>query len=113
VAAVVPDPECQDTLRDLLLGLPAVREGKMFGVPAFFVGRKLFACVLDGVVGVKVPEDLAKGLLEDARFEPFRPYGKAQMREWVQFSCAPHDELLSYEEILLAAYEYVSAEAAD
>jgi len=84
----------------------------MFGVPAFFVGRRLFACIFGEEVGVKVPEDMAKRLLEDPRFEPFRPYGKAQMREWVQFSCTPQDELPSYGELLLAAYEYVAAEAA-
>jgi hypothetical protein len=30
----VPDQRCQEVLGYLLLGLPGVREGRMFGVPA-------------------------------------------------------------------------------
>lgn len=103
-----PDPVCQEALRTVLLGLPGVCEGKMFGVPGFFVGRKLFACVYGDVVGVKVTEERASRLLEDPRFEPFRPYGK-QMRAWVQFPWAPVDQIGSYEEVLLASYEGVAA----
>jgi hypothetical protein len=64
------------------------------------------------VAGIKVPHDTAQRLPEDPRVEPFRPYGEGRMREWVQFSCALRDEIPSYKEILLAAYEYVAAAAA-
>jgi hypothetical protein len=105
----VPDQKCQETLRDLLLGLPGVREGKMFGVPAFYVGRRLFACVYGDVAGVKVPEDLAQRLLDDSRFAPFQPRGRHKMREWVQFPCAPHEHIEDYQDVLLASYEFVGS----
>jgi hypothetical protein len=107
--AIASDQECLEALRAQLAGLPGVREGKMFGFPAFFVGKKLFACVYGDVAGFKVPEDLARRLLEDPRFAPFQPRGRQRMREWVQFPCAPHEEIESYQEALLASYEYVGS----
>jgi hypothetical protein len=103
------DENCRAALSNLLAGLPGVREGKMFGFPAFFVGKKIFACVYGEVVGFKVPQDLAAKLLEDPGFAPFQPQGRHRMREWVQFPCAPHEEINRYEEILLASYEYVGS----
>jgi len=109
MSPVENDQGCLQVLRDLLLGLPGVREGKMFGVPAFYVGRKLFACVYGDVVGFKVQEDLAQKLLDDSRFAPFQPRGRQRMREWVQFPCAPHKEIETYREVLLASYEFVGS----
>jgi TfoX/Sxy family transcriptional regulator of competence genes len=101
------DETCRMALSNLLAGLPGVHEGKMFGFPAFFVGQKLFACVYGDVVGFKVAEETAVKLLEDPRFAPFQPRGRRKMREWVQFRCSPHEEIDSYEQLLLASYEYV------
>jgi hypothetical protein len=109
MSPVENDHRCLQVLRDLLLGLPGVREGKMFGFPALFVGKKLFACVYGDVVGFKVPEDLARQLLEDPRFAPFQPRGRQSMREWVQFPCAPYEEIDDCQEVLLASYEYVGS----
>jgi hypothetical protein len=58
----------------------------MFGYPANYVNRKLFACVYGGGVGVKVPKDLAKSLLSNDHIVPFQPMGKSPMREWVQIN---------------------------
>jgi hypothetical protein len=109
---VVFDERCAATLRELLVGLPGVREGKMFGWPAFFVGRKLFACLFGEVVGVKVPADLAERLLGDQRYAPFRPYGTRTMREWVQFPAPLPETIAEHEDTLLAAYEFVAGAAA-
>lgn len=62
--------------------LPATRVAKMFGHPALYAGRKLFACAYGDGVGLKLPAATAAALVEDEGFEPFQPYGKA-MREWV------------------------------
>jgi hypothetical protein len=107
LSPVIPDPGCQKILSNPVLGLPVVREGKMFGVPAFYVGKKLFACVYGDVIGVKVPQDLAAHLVDSSGFAPFQPYGKAKMREWVQFSCSPAEEIPDYQDVLLAAYHFV------
>ena len=71
-------------LRALLAAYPEVREGRMFGHPAWFVGRRMFACVYGEGVGLKLPEAEATALMKRAGVVRFQPYGKAPMREWVQ-----------------------------
>lgn len=102
------DEGCTEALAAMLLELPDVRRGRMFGVPAFYAGKKMFACVYGDIIGIKVPEDVARRLLEDARFAPFQPYGKPKMREWVQFSCEPYECIEQYRDELLTAYAFVS-----
>lgn len=63
--------------------LPDAKAGKMFGHPALYAGGKLFACAFGDGVGMKLPAEVVAELAEDDGFEPFRPYGKAGMREWV------------------------------
>ena len=63
--------------------LPDTRVGKMFGYPALYTGGKLYACAYGDGVGLKLPGRVVAALIEEASFEPFRPYGKARMREWV------------------------------
>ena len=72
-------------LDDLLLENPFIRPGKMFGFPAYYVGRKLCICLYEQGVGIKLPEKTALNILEtDPNAIPFQPYGKRKMREWVQ-----------------------------
>ena len=72
-------------LDDLLLEIPFIRPGKMFGFPAYYVGRKLCICLYEQGVGIKLPEKTALKILEtDPNAIPFQPYGKQKMREWVQ-----------------------------
>ncbi len=81
------NPEHKAVLDDLLLGLPHVRAGKMFGFPAYYVGKKLCICLYEQGVGIKLPEKSAAKLLEtDPNAAPFRPLGKPKMREWVQIN---------------------------
>lgn len=105
------DQGCEDALRGLLLELPHVREGAMFGLPGFFVGRKLFACLYGQHAGVRVPADVAQGLLKEGRCTPFRPYRRPAMREWVQFPRTSPEEIAEYEDVLMAAYEFVGGKA--
>ena len=77
-------PEHKAVLDDLLLGHPLVRPGKMFGFPAYYVGRKLCICLYEQGVGVKLPEQSAARLLRtDPNAIPFQPMGRFKMREWV------------------------------
>ncbi len=75
--------EVATALVEAAVELPDARTGKMFGHPALYAGKRPFACAYGDGVGVKLPADVVAALVEEEGFEPFRPYGKAGMREWV------------------------------
>jgi hypothetical protein len=62
---------------------PGISSGQMFGCPAFFLGRRMVACIYGDQVGVKLPATRVEEVLAQADTEPFQPYGKSRMREWV------------------------------
>lgn len=62
---------------------PTIRRGSMFGSPAIYVDRRMAIGVHGTELGLRVPETLARRSIEDGRATPFRPYGKAPMREWI------------------------------
>ena len=95
-------------LRRLLADRKDVREGRMFGYPAFFVGRRLFACVYGDGIGIKVPVGLAARLLQRPDTEPFRPYGKSTMREWIQINHAKAADYRADLSVFLASLEFAS-----
>lgn len=60
----------------------SIREAPMFGCPAFFLGRRMVACIYGDAVGVRLPASEVDAALARDGVVPFRPYGKS-MREWV------------------------------
>ena len=100
--------ETHRTILDaMLLVLPAVRAGKMFGYPAYYVDNKLFACVYGSGVGVKVPKDVAVGLLERPHIVPFQPLEKPKMKEWIQINRQHSEDYRNDLEIFLLSVEFV------
>lgn len=61
-------------------GLGDTRCGSMFGYPAFFAGRKMFACVYGEGVAVRLTQAETSGT--GAVVREFRPHGRT-MRRWV------------------------------
>src|ERR1039458_9460050 len=49
-------------LDDMLLKLSGVEAGEMTGLLAYFVGKKMFACICNGGVGVRLPAAEAANL---------------------------------------------------
>ena len=91
------NPEHKAVLDDMLLVHPNIRSGKMFGLPAYYVGKKLCICLYEEGVGVKIPEASAKKLLEtDPNVVPFVPYGKSKMREWIQINLSRSEDYRQY-----------------
>ena len=91
------NPEHKTVLDDILLGNSLVRPGKMFGLPAYYVGRKLCICLYEEGVGVKLPEQSAAKLLEqDSNVVPFQPLGKPKMREWIQINLSRSEDYKKY-----------------
>ena len=75
----------KETLDLILLKLPKVKEGKMFGYPAYYIQGKLFACIMEDGVCIKIPEALVQKLIKEKRAIPFERMGR-KMREWVQLN---------------------------
>lgn len=76
-------PEVERVVADLVTDLSGVRPGKMFGFPAFYVERRLFACIYGEGVGLKLPEETIRDL-HGPHIAPFQPYGRPPMREWIE-----------------------------
>jgi hypothetical protein len=105
------NPEHKKVLDDLLLGRPFVRAGKMFGFPAYYVGKKLCICLYEEGIGVKLPgKSVARLLEEDHNVIPFQPYGKAVMREWVQINLDRSTDYRQYDAVFDESIRHVLAQ---
>ena len=92
----------------LLLGNPLVRPGKMFGFPAYYVGKKLCNCLYEQGVGVKLPEQTASRLLaEDQHVTPFQPMGRPKMRQWIQINLERSEEYRQYQSVFDESIQYL------
>jgi TfoX N-terminal domain len=79
-------PANHEVVGEMLRAFPGVREGRMFGYPAFFIGRRMFACVYGAGVGLKLPDTAVRALLARPGVIHFQPHGRRPMREWVQIN---------------------------
>jgi hypothetical protein len=80
----------------------------MFGLPAWFVGKKLCVCLYEEGAGIKLPLKTVSRLLEtDNHFIPFQPYGKAVMREWVQLNLAAAEDYRAYGAVFDEAVQFL------
>ena len=81
----------------------------MFGYPAYYVNKKLFACLYEDGVGIKVPENLAKELVGEEGIIYFQPLGRRKMREWIQINRKHSEEYLKDLEIFEESIKFVSS----
>jgi hypothetical protein len=107
MAEIIYEAKHKEVLDAMLLGLPGVRAGKMFGYPAYYVNNKLFACVYGDGVGVKVPENFAAELLKRPHIVSFQPLGKPKMKEWIQINRSRSEDYRLDLEIFQIALEFV------
>jgi hypothetical protein len=79
------DEQQKQVVDDMLLGMPGVKSGKMFGYPAYKLDGKAFAFVVRNGVAVKLPETRTEALVSgDNGYSYFHPGdGKIVWREWV------------------------------
>jgi len=99
----------KEVLDSLLLKIPLVKSGKMFGYPAYYVGGKLFACVYGDAVGIKVPEVLAATLLHRDGITYFQPLGRRKMKEWIEVHRKRSEDYRNDSGIFDASIKYVSS----
>jgi hypothetical protein len=107
MAKMIYKEKHKNVLDAMLLELPGVRAGKMFGYPAYYVDDKLFACVYGAGVGVKVPADSAAGLLNKPYIISFQPLGKPKMKEWIQINHQQSEDYRDDLEIFQLSVEFV------
>jgi len=94
----------------MLLKLSGVEAGEMTGLLAYFVGKKMFACICNGGVGVRLSAAEAANL-QFSRDDvvPFEPKGRKSTREWIQIN---HQDSADYEgdlEIFQSSIAFVRA----
>lgn len=94
-------------LREILAPYPEVREGSMFGYPAFYVGRRMFACVHGVGVGIKVHATLADALRARPYIVDFQPHGRRPMKEWVQINHGRSEQYFEDAAAFAAALRFV------
>ena len=82
----------------------------MTGLLAYFVGKKMFACICNGGVGVRLPAANAADLqFSKDGVVPFQPKGMTSTREWIQIN---HENSADYEkdlEIFQSSIAFVKA----
>lgn len=95
-------------LDSFLLKIPGVEAAEMTGLPAYFINKRMFACICNGGVGIRLPTSAAAEL-QFSRDDvvPFQPKGRPSTREWIQIN---HADFADYEkdlEIFQSSVEFV------
>ena len=103
------DPAIKAVLDSLFQTSELVSPGKMFGFPAYYVGKKLFACVYENGVGLKVPAETAARLIGHDDVSPFVPMGRRQMKEWIYLTRPTASAFLEDRALLESSAEYVAS----
>jgi hypothetical protein len=100
----------KQVLDAMLLKLSGVEAGEMTGLLAYFVGKRMFACICNGGVGVRLPAAEAANLhFSKDNVVPFEPKGRKSTREWIQIN---HENSADYEkdlEIFQSSIAFVRA----
>ena len=85
----MPGSPLKPPLDALLLALPGVEARTVHGLDAYFVADKMFACISDNGVGVRIPAQRATELqFSRDHVTAFQPRGLPATREWVQVNRA-------------------------
>jgi len=97
-------------LDTILLKLGGIEAGEMTGLLAYFVGKKMFACICNGGVGVRLPPaDAANLQFSREDVVPFEPKGRKSTREWVQINHANSADYEKDLEIFKSSIAFVRA----
>jgi TfoX/Sxy family transcriptional regulator of competence genes len=97
----------KEVLDEMLLDIPGVKAGKMFGLPGYYADGKLFACVWEDGVSIKLPEEVRVSMLKRRGVEPFVPMEGRPMKEWVLVNRVNSKDYLKLEDVFISSVEYV------
>ena len=89
------DTEIKEIIDKILLEIPEVEPGNDFGLPGYYVNGKLFACIFESGLTLKLPKKKCDDLKQNLDgFDSFTPLGKI-MKEWIHIT---KDDPESFEE---------------
>ena len=92
----------------LLLPIRGVEGGEMSGLPAYFVNKRMFACIHGEGVGIRLPAATAANLqFSNQNVFPFQPKGMPSTREWVQLNHENSADYAKDMDIFTASIEFV------
>jgi len=99
----------KEVLDSVLLQIPGVVAGRMFGYPAYYTDKKLFACIYGEGVGIKIPDKVADSLVGRKGIVRFQPMGRKPMKEWIQIIHERSEDYMTDQDILKISIDYVSS----
>lgn len=104
-----PEPTGPKAILDsLLLPIRGVEGGEMAGLTAYFVSKRMFACIHGPAVGIRLPAATARELQFSRKdVSPFQPKSMPATREWVQLDHEDPADFRKDEALFLASIEFV------
>jgi hypothetical protein len=109
MSTVSYDPAIKAVLDSFLLSNELVTPGKMFGFPAYYVGKKLFACVYENGVGLKVSAQTLEEQAGNEDVSPFVPMGRHTMKAWIYLTHPSPESFLENRTLLESSAAYVAS----
>ena len=80
------DEEIKKIIDSFLLEIPEVEPGNAFSLPGYYVNGKLFACVFESGLTLKLPKEKCDRLVQEVDgFDTFAPLGNI-MKQWVHMT---------------------------
>lgn len=76
--------DLQPFLTDFIEHHRGLRTGRMFGLPAGYAGRRMFVCLVEDGLIVKLPERIAKEELRRGNATAFTRRGRPS-RAWIKY----------------------------
>jgi predicted DNA-binding protein (MmcQ/YjbR family) len=101
------DPTHKTALDAMLLDLPGVSAGQMFGHPSYKIKGKIFASLMEDGVTLKLPDEAVKALLKHDNAAPFAPMGNP-MRQWVLIRVQDAADYAAYRAYFEQALSFVT-----
>jgi TfoX/Sxy family transcriptional regulator of competence genes len=111
MSKAVYNPEIKIVLDQILPGIPDVTPGTMFGYPAYYFRDKMFACIYENGVGIKVPQEKAEDLTGMPGFSFFQPLGRAKMKSWIFLERSNPSDYSNELPLFMTSIEFVASSA--
>ncbi len=92
----------------MLLDVPGVTPGHLFGHPSYKIVGKIFLSIMEDGVILKLPPDVLRVVLARDDTEPFAPMGSV-MKAWAYVHVKTPAEYGPLQETIQEALEYVLA----